>query len=232
MEILQTLKIIDTVVSIAKPIIETVAPKLQESMKGFAERMLVLAEKYPSIAEFAQMIDKAADIMGDILFALGINADPVDELGAKIAQADKGVDDFESIEAYITYLKNEIELDKEKFEALSEEERVAYTITGMAVEAGAIGEKLGIEIPADVVEIVAKVAEIGKVVVDAKELISLIGNLKDEGIVNLNDVCDCIRGTGDSDRLKTGEVLVKVLDALKPNEGKDVLNEIIDEVRE
>lgn len=232
MEILQTLKIIDTVVSIAKPIIETVAPKLQESMKGFAERMLVLAEKYPSIAEFAQMIDKAADIMGDILFALGINADPVDELGAKIAQADKGVDDFESIEAYITYLKNEIELDKEKFEALSEEERVAYTITGMAVEAGAIGEKLGIEIPADVVEIVAKVAEIGKVVVDAKELISLIGNLKDEGIVNLNDVCDCIRGTGDSDRLKTGEVLVKVLDVLKPNEGKDVLNEIIDEVRE
>ena len=232
MEILQTLKIIDTVVSIAKPIIETVAPKLQESMKGFAERMLVLAEKYPSIAEFAQMIDKAADIMGDILFALGINADPVDELGAKIAQADKGVDDFESIEAYITYLKNEIELDKEKFEALSEEERVSYTITGMAVEAGAIGEKLGIEIPADVVEIVAKVAEIGKVVVDAKELISLIGNLKDEGIVNLNDVCDCIRGTGDSDRLKTGEVLVKVLDALKPNEGKDVLNEIIDEVRE
>lgn len=232
MEILQTLKIIDTVVSNAKPIIETVAPKLQESMKGFAERMLVLAEKYPSIAEFAQMIDKAADIMGDILFALGINADPVDELGAKIAQADKGVDDFESIEAYITYLKNEIELDKEKFEALSEEERVAYTITGMAVEAGAIGEKLGIEIPADVVEIVAKVAEIGKVVVDAKELISLIGNLKDEGIVNLNDVCDCIRGTGDSDRLKTGEVLVKVLDALKPNEGKDVLNEIIDEVRE
>lgn len=232
MEILQTLKIIDTVVSIAKPIIETVAPKLQESMKDFAERMLVLAEKYPSIAEFAQMIDKSADIMGDILFALGINADPVDELGAKIAQADKGVDDFESIEAYITYLKNEIELDKEKFEALSEEERVAYTITGMAVEAGAIGEKLGIEIPADVVEIVAKVAEIGKVVVDAKELISLIGNLKDEGIVNLNDVCDCIRGTGDSDRLKTGEVLVKVLDALKPNEGKDVLNEIIDEVRE
>lgn len=232
MEILQTLKIIDTVVSIAKPIIETVAPKLQESMKGFAERMLVLAEKYPSIAEFAQMIDKAAEIMGDILFALGINADPVDELGAKIAQADKGVDDFESIEAYITYLKNEIELDKEKFEALSEEERVAYTITGMAVEAGAIGEKLGIEIPADVVEIVAKVAEIGKVVVDAKELISLIGNLKDEGIVNLNDVCDCIRGTGDSGRLKTGEVLVKVLDALKPNEGKDVLNEIIDEVRE
>lgn len=232
MEILQTLKIIDTVVSIAKPIIETVAPKLQESMKGFAERMLVLAEKYPSIAEFAQMIDKAADIMGDVLYALGINADPADVLGAKIAQSDKGIDDFDSIEAYITYLKNEIELDKEKFEALSPEERIAYSITGMAVEAGAIGEKLGVEIPADVVELVAKIADIGKVAMEAKEIVSIISMLKDEGIENLSDICDCIKGNGDSDRLKTGETLLKVLDVLKPNEGKDIFNEIIDEVRD
>lgn len=232
MEILQTLKIIDTVVSIAKPIIETVAPKLQESMKGFAERMLVLAEKYPSIAEFAQMIDKAADIMGDVLYALGINADPADVLGAKIAQSDKGIDDFDSIEAYITYLKNEIELDKEKFEALSPEERIAYSITGMAVEAGAIGEKLGVEIPADVVELVAKIADIGKVAMEAKDIVSIISMLKDEGIENLSDVCDCIKGNGDSDRLKTGETLLKVLDVLKPNEGKDIFNEIIDEVRD
>lgn len=153
MEILQTLKTIDTVVSIAKPIIETVAPKLQESMKEFAERMLVLAEKYPSIAEFAQMIDKAAEIMGDVLYVLGNNMEPADVFGAKIAQSDKGIDEFDSIEAYITYLKNEIELDKEKFDALSTKERVAYSIIGMAVEAGAIGEKLRIEIPADVVEL-------------------------------------------------------------------------------
>ena len=232
MEILQTLKNIETVVSIAKPIIETVAPRLQESMKGFAERMLVLAEKYPSIAEFAQMIDKAADIMGDVLYALGITTDPADVLGAKIAQSDKGIDDFDSVEAYITYLKNEIELDKEKFDALSTEQRVAYSITGMAVEASAIGEKLGIEIPADAVELVAKIAEIGKIAVEAKEMISLISKLKDEGVSTLNDVCDCVKGTGDSDRLKTGEALLKVLDTLKPNEGKDIFNEIIDEVRE
>lgn len=232
MEIMQTLKTIDTVVSVAKPIIETVAPKLQESMKGVADRMLVLAEKYPSIAEFAQMIDKAADILGDILYVLGIEADSADELGIKIAQSEKGVDDFDSIESYITYLKNEIELDKEKFDTLTEEERIAYSITGMTVEAGAIGEKLGVEISADIVEIVAKVAEIGKVVVDAKELVSLITKLKDEGVLNLNDVCDCIDGTGKSDRLKTGETLVKALDALKPNRGREMLNEVIDEVRE
>ena len=109
MEIMQTLKTIDMVISVAKPIIEAVVPKLQESMKCFAERMLELSEKYPSIAEFAQMIDKAADIMGDVLYALGINADPADVMGAKIAQADKGIDEFDSIEAYINYLRDEIE---------------------------------------------------------------------------------------------------------------------------
>lgn len=231
MEIMQTLKIIDTVVSVAKPIIENVAPKLQESMKGFAERMLVLAEKYPLIAEFAQKIDKAADVMGDVLYALGINADPADVMGVKIAQADKGIDDFDSIDAYINYLKNENEIDKEKFEALSTEERVAYSIIGMAVEAGAIGEKLGVEISVDAVELVAKIAEIGKVAVEAKEIITMISKLKEEGMVNLADVCDCLKGSGESDRVKTGEVLLKVLNIMHPNEGKDIINELIGEVR-
>lgn len=232
MEIMHRLKIIDTVVSVTKPIMEMVAPKLQDSMKGFAERMLVLSEKYTSIAEFAQMIDKAADIKGDVLYALGINADLAVVMGAKIAQAEKGIDDFDSIEAYISYLKDGIKLDKEKFEALSTEERVAYSITGMAVEAGAIGEKLGVEIPAEVVELVAKVAAIGKIAVEAKEIISLVSKIKEEGIDNLSDVCDCLKGSGDSDSLRTGEALLKVLDIIRPNEGKNIMNELINEVRE
>lgn len=232
MEIMQTLKTIDTIISVAKPIIETVAPKLQESMKCFVERMIELSEKYPSIAEFAQMIDKVTDIMENVLYTLVINVDPADVMGAKIAQEDKGIEEFDSVEAYIDYLRNETELDKEKFDALSTEERVAYSIIGMSVEAGAIGEKLGVEIQADIVEIVAKIAEIGKLVVEAKEVVSLITNLKDEGISNLNDICDCIKGIGNSDRLKTGEVFLKVLDIMKPNEGKNIYNEIIDEVRE
>lgn len=232
MNIIHGLKLVDTVFSVAKPIFEVVAPKLQESMKGFAERMIELSEKYPSISEFAQMIDKAADILGDVLYVLGINTDPVDVMGFKIAQVDKGVDEFESVESYINYLKNEIELDKEKFDSLSTEEKVTYSITGMAVEASAIGEKLGIEIPADVIELLAKVSEIGKIVVEAKEMVTVITKMKEEGITRLNDICDCIRGEGESDRLKTGEILLKVLDSLHPNEGSNIMNEIVDEIRE
>lgn len=231
MDIVHGLKNLDTVLSVAKPIFDVVAPKLQESMKGFAERMLELSEKYPSISEFAQMIDKAADIMGDVLFVLGIKSDFADVMGAKMAQADKGVDEFDSVEEYINYLKNEIELDKEKFDSLSAEDKVAYSITGMAVEASAIREKMGIEIPADLIELVAKLSQIGKIVVEAREIVTIITILKDEGITRLNDICDCIKGVGESDRLKTGEILLNVLDSLHPNEGKNIMNEIIDEIR-
>ncbi len=225
------IKTVGTIISVTMSVIESVAPKLQQSMKDFAERMINLSEKYPNLAEFAQMIDKAADIMGDVLYALGINADPADELGAKVEQADKGLNEFDSIESYINYLKDEIELDKEKFNSLSEEERVAYSITGMAVEAGAINEKIGSIIPADVVELVAKVAGIGRIDVKANDIVSVTSILKDEGVANLGDVCDCLMGEGDSDRLKTGEALIKAFNVIHPNEGNNILNEVIDEVR-
>lgn len=232
MEIVQMIKTINTVISVAKPILESVTPKLQETMKGFAERILELSEKYPSIAEFAQMIEKASDITVDVLYVLGINADSASIMGAKITQADKSIDDFASIDEYISYIKNEIELDKEKFATLSNEERVVYSIIGMSVEVSVIGEKLGVYIPADIVELVAKVAEIGKIVVEAKELVSLISAMRDNGIENLSDICDCIKGEGNSDRLRTSEKLLKVLDGIKPGEGNEILNEIIDEIRE
>lgn len=232
MEIMQTLKIIDTIVSIAKPIVEVLSPKLPKSMKDFVEGMLSISEKYPSIEEFDKMIDKAASIMGDILEVLEINAGVADILGIKITQSDKRRDDFDTTDLYIKYLNNEVELDNVKLEMLSIGERVVYSIIGIAVEVSVIGEKLKVEIPADIVGLIAKIAEVGKVVFEAKEMVTLITKLKEEGIFNLNDIYDCLKGTGDSDRLKTGEALMKAIEDIKPNKGKDIINELINEVRE
>ena len=231
MEIVSKVGMANEFTVIAKPIIDAVAPKIQKTMKVFAERMTVLAEKYPSISEFAEVLDKATDITGDVLYALGIKADASDVLGAKIAQADKKMDDFESAEAYITYLKEEVEFDKEKFDSLSAGEKLAYTITGMAVEAGAIGEKLGVTVPAEAVEFIGKLSEVGKFIIEAKEIITFIIKMKEGGIANLGDICDFFKGTGESDRLKTGECMQKALDELYPGEGNHIMNDIMDEVR-
>lgn len=231
MDIGAAIKTFETVVTIAKPIIEVVAPKLQESMKDFSERLLVLSEKYPSLEDFAQMINKVADVLGDVLYALGVSADPADELGMKVAQSDKKIDDFDSISEYITYLKEEVELDKEKFDSLSEEERIAYSITGLAVEAGAIGEQIGVELPAESMELLSALGELSEIIIEAKEVITILKSLKESGIINLNEVSECISGEGESDRLVTSDALVEAFDSISEGNGEVILDELENKVR-
>lgn len=217
---------IETGLSIAKPIVEELSAKLQPEMKAFAERLFVLTEKYPSIEKIAEVIDKAADILGDVLYVLGISSDPANVIGAKASQADLTVSDFNSAEDYIQYLKECVKLDKEKFESLSEEEKIAYTITGITVEAGAIGEKIGIEIPADIIMLISKIADCGKVVMEAKNIVNVLERLKDNGITNLMDVCEYFSGEGNSDRIKVGKILKNSIDEVKPGDADQILDEI------
>ncbi len=223
---------VKTMISVAKPILETVAPKMQESMKVFAERMIVMEQKYPSIGDLIKIIDKVAEIVDEVLTVLGIEADSAAELAMKAAQAEKGVDDFDNVQEYITYLREEIELDEEKFNALFKEEKAVYTIAGIAIKAGAVGEKMGMEINPDILEMGAKVASIGKVVLSTKELLTILSELKKNGIDDLSDVCDVIMGEGSSDRWRTSQAMEKAFDAVRPGEGEKIVREIIDEIRE
>lgn len=232
MDIVCGLKIADTVLSITKTIIADYAPRLQNYIKGFAERLLELSEKYPSLSDFGQKIDKVADVMGDILYALGINVDSAETIGAKTIQAEKKAEDFDSIEAYITYLKNEIELDKEKFNSISEEEKMAYKITGLALESKAIGEKLGVNVSAEAMEMFTKILDSGKFTINTDEIVSFITKIKSDGITNLNDICDYINGKGESNRIKTGENVLNALDSIHSGEGSAIVNELIDQIRE
>ena len=221
------------IISEVKSIADTVLPYLQEGMKNFAERLFELSEKYPSIKDFAQMMDKASEIMGDILFALGINSDfeHAGIVGAKASKCEKSVDDFSSVEDYFNHLKDEIKFDKDEFDALKPEEKIAHTITGLAIETGVISEKIGIEIPAEFVELISKISEIKGLIIEANKLISIINKSKDNGINNLNDIVDLVNGSGKSDRVKTGEALHKAIDEVYPNKADDIINDVIDNVR-
>lgn len=229
MDISTVVNTINSVRVVAQPIIMELAPKVQETMKDFSERMLQLVDKYPSIENFAKVLDKASDIMGDVLYVLGINSDPAVITGLKMQQSEKGIEEFENVQSYIKYLNEEIKLDKEKFENLLEEEKVAYAISGLSVEIGAVSEKMGVNIPVEAIDMIAKLQNVS---LDASKLVDFVSKLKDEGINDLNDVCECINGEGESNRLKTGEALINVLDELEEGEGNKVLNEIIDEIRE
>lgn len=232
MKIANTIENAGNIISIAKPILETIAPKILESMKDCTEGLLSLANEYPEFEEFAKKMDRAAEIAGDIINVLNIVSDPADVLGAKIENAGKEVGDFESTADYISYLKNDVDLDQEKFSSISAEKKIIYTVVGIAVETGAIGEKLGVNISADTLKMILKVVDIGKIAFEAADIIPMILQIKKEGISELGDICDFISGTGDSDRLKTGKILSKVMDHFYPGEGESIIDELKDEIRE
>ena len=226
MNILKTIQTVDTVISAAKPIIEQVTTKMGPDMKDFAERLYKLSEKYPSLEKWAETLEKGAEILSDLLFILGINSDPAEVLGAKVHQAEKSDEDFDSVKAYINYLHNEVELDKDKFEKLSYAEKMAYRTTGMAVEASAIGETLGVEVSADFVMLFSKIKDIGEVIINAAELIALISGLKNAGIDRMDDVCDYFEGKGDSDRAHTGKIIKDVFSNIIKDGAEEILESI------
>lgn len=231
MSISNGIRMMDNIVSIAKPIISEVAPKIHNGMKGFAERLLGFNDKYPKLEVFGKMLDNVSDIMGELLSALGVESEPSYILGMKVASADKSVTDFDTVEEYYEYLKNDVKVDNDKLNGLSSMERIVYSVVGLSVQVGVFGEKIGVNINADSVEMLSKIVNIGKIAFGSKEIIHLIEVLKDDGITDLSDMVECIMGAGESDRVKTGRALENAFDIIRPNEGRNILNTIIDEIR-
>lgn len=91
------------------------------------------------------------DIVCKIAEALGVKEDKKDEpdeLAIKAERDDKSPEDFESTEAYIKHLQEDIQLskeEKEKLDNMSPEERAAYKATGTYLYAKACSEKLGFD---------------------------------------------------------------------------------------
>lgn len=91
------------------------------------------------------------DIVCKIAEALGIkdkDRDEPDELAMKAEKDDMEPDDFDSTEAYIRHLQQDIQLtkeEKEKMEKMSPEERAAYRATGTYIYAKACNERLGFD---------------------------------------------------------------------------------------
>lgn len=92
-----------------------------------------------------------ANIVSKLAEAIGIkekDKDEPDELAMKAEKSDKKPEDFDSVEEYIKYLQEEIELtdeEKEKLEKMDDEKRSAYRATGTYLYTKCINEKLGLD---------------------------------------------------------------------------------------
>lgn len=225
---------VGTALSAAGAFLGGLASKIGPLITKFADNFLGVVAKIPEIDldTIEKVIDTAGNIIHSVCGILGINSEEnVEILGAKAEQAEKTLADFDNdTEAYIKYLKEEIELDKEEFDQMSEGEKMGCKAVGIALETKAVEEKIGgVKIPPECVVALAKIHMCSDLVLNAKELVDLINGMKEAGITDMNDIVELLEGKGNSDRVKTDQIVRSVLE--KMDIGNDI-DEVVGDMKQ
>lgn len=146
-----------------------------KGLSGVLDKILKILSKITPelIKEVTSLISSVAELLG-----LKDEDDSSEELGLKSEIADKGLEDFDSREEYINYLKDNVELDEYDREKLNNESlKEKYSAKGLDIEMGAINEKIGVKLGLEDYVMMAK-AGINKV----QDFMTIIDTFKEKGV--------------------------------------------------
>ena len=103
----------------------------------------------PALGTIMQVIE----VIKFIANILGVTKeeDKIDELGAKALESDEKLENFDSTQEYIDHLRNNVKLDKEKFNNMDETQKLACNAVGASIVSKGISEKMELkeDIPVD-----------------------------------------------------------------------------------
>lgn len=125
---------LSSVVSAACNVVNSVASILG----SIANRAITILEMGSSLAIRVGEAIKAVGISLGIIMP----NDDLQELGEKAMMSEKTPADFDSISAYIDHLRNDVTIDREKFNRLDGKELLARSAIGSAITLQGINEKL------------------------------------------------------------------------------------------
>ncbi len=160
-----------------------------------------------------EFLGPVAQIISAISNMLGIKKEEEDleEIGAKAMQSDKKPEDFDNYTDYINHLRNDIQLDKAKFEKAGDAEKLARTAVGATVLAKGIEDKKGFEIPNETWVAMAKLGLENK----EKEVDALLDTFKNG---KLEDFARYVDGKLDAKTEgEVGDKLVQMYQKLEPS---------------
>ena len=146
-----------------------------KGLSGVLDKILKILSKITPelIKEVTSLISSVAELLG-----LKDEDDSSEELGLKSEIADKGLEDFDSREEYINYLKDNVELDEYDREKLNNESlKEKYSAKGLDIEMGAINEKIGVKLGLEDYIMMAK-AGINKV----QDFMTIVDTFKEKGV--------------------------------------------------
>lgn len=169
-----------------------------------------------------EAIAKMVSFIGEA-FGLTKSEEKVEELGAKAVQP--GVsksEEFESTEAYIKYLREEVAFDEARFNSLSQEEKLACKLAGTSIIVKGVEEKTGVVIPPEALVTSAKMEMKGedfKAVVDA---------FKETGLESLKDFVDYLVGKIDMNKIvQVASAITKAIASQNPSMPPEIVQEKI-----
>lgn len=207
--------------------ISNVCGKIGKGIGEFAKNVFIPA-LFPPLGGLETAIKIIGGIIGVIAEALGLKKpeEKPEEIGIKAEEAaNNGIkpENFDSYSEYISYLRENIKVDKEKIDNLSDEERLKYTAVGSSILVKGIEEKEKIEIPAEFV------LEIAKQKLQAEEVREYMKNFKESGL-QLSDFTKYLKGTLDSNAYeKVGKTIENAIKTLNPQmSDQDIDNKIED----
>ena len=146
-----------------------------KGLSGVLDKILKILSKITPelIKEVTSLISSVAELLG-----LKDEDDSSEELGLKSEIADKRLEDFDSREEYINYLKDNVELDEYDKEKLNNESlKEKYSAKGLDIEMGAINEKIGVKLGLEDYVMMAK-AGINKV----QDFMTIVDTFKEKGV--------------------------------------------------
>lgn len=166
------------------------------SIKQFASNILEVGHKVLGLDPLG-IFSVISNMISGIAEVLGLkqkDEDSPEELGMKMEQADKKMEDFSSTEEYIQYLHKEIELDKEKMNALSMDEKAAYTSIGGYTYLKGVSEKLDFDQPIGP-ELVMDYVRLD---MQPEEFVTYMEKMKEANVENPSDFSDYLHNQSGS----------------------------------
>ena len=165
--------------------------------------------------------------IGEVAKILGVSgSDSPEELGMKAEIAEKKPEDFDSIEDYINYLNDEVELEEGAVDNLSETDKAKYGAMGAALNIQAIEEKYDVSLSPDFLR------DVTIMKLSSEEVASYIKEFKDRGITKMQDMTDYLRDEKiESDKCKVSESILDVMEDLYPEMSEEQLESKLAEMR-
>lgn len=144
----------------------------------------------PAIVPWIAVAVKVISFLAE-LFAEKPREEKPEELGMKAEQADKKPEDFDSINEYIEYLRQEIKVDAAKLENLSEEERMKYQAVGLGLYVKNIEEKQDMKLDPTFLKVVPEMINLGY---SAQDIGNLMQSMKKNGVSDMKMYPEFMKG--------------------------------------